>query len=170
MTGLINTLIPTMNYMANGAEFVMERGGKVLVPTALGAIGGYLVGIGPQIGAFQGLTSGALYSWVLRPISQFISNHEGERPEQIHKNTKVFLYTAGTATEVALPLFLTKTIGTSILTVLASLSPKAIQWLIIPSTTKEYTIWKGILVTIAPAIAQHLIETLRKEDKKQKRS
>jgi hypothetical protein len=71
----INThFIHGLNALANAADRLARAGGRVIVPTTLGAIGGWMAGVGAP-GAFQGLTSSLVYTRILSPAGNYQSKY-----------------------------------------------------------------------------------------------
>lgn len=173
---------PTINHALNAVgvagEYIIENGSKTIIPGALGAMGGWLTGIGGARGMFQGVATGSLYAYVLRPMGRYISNNtvkgtsaEEERDkDRISTKASYFWYTAGAVADVALPILATYYAGDYVLSTAGSYLPGFLGRMITPNQNLEYTVFKGILVNIVPAVTQFAIENLRKENERQKRS
>lgn len=159
-------MVSLLNGAVDVLEFGLKKFGLVAAPAALGAIGGRLIGAGARLGALQGVVSGALFSWTLRPIGKIIEENRGKGRNQIHSNTANFLWLAGKVVQFAVPVLVTVYAGERILNAAAGLLPLSLKWLaaVDPSVGQYNTVARAILVNVAPACAQHLIEWLRGAD------
>lgn len=161
VSGASKFIIHTLNAASDAGWTVLTCGGRVIAPTALGAIGGWAVGYGASMGAFQGFTAGLLYSRVLTPVATFLKKHRGNGDDQIHPSTVDFLRLVGAVSEVAIPIVLTQKYGEVVLNRLAIALPTSIQWLAEPSSAENFTVVRGICSIVAPVIMQCYIESFR---------
>lgn len=155
------------NFLADSAEFVFKRGGRAIIPGALGAAGGWLVGVGPRIGMFQGVASGTLFSWVFVPIGKYISKHSGKGENQIHPNARNMSCTAMAVAQAVMPIYLTVNYGAAFLDKLGSRLPSMISWIVAPVSGESYTYTRGLFTSIAPVVTQFGLEWLLSRDPKQ---
>jgi len=159
------TVARGLNLMADAVSYTMKKAGKVVAPTLLGAVGGYLTGVGARLGGFQGATAGAFYSCVLIPAGSYIRAHGGNDEDQIHDNTQGLLYTVGVVSETVAPIFITMYYGEGVLNAVGNRLPESVSWLVYPAATGvAYTATRGFFTNIAPAMAQYFIEGLRASD------
>lgn len=159
MTCAINAL----NAGADCVSFVFRKAGMMTAPTILGAVGGRLVGAGWQVGALQGLISGVFYSWVVSPINAFVERNRGNDEGQIHNNTASILWYIGTIASIAVPIIVTVYGAGAIFDAAHRYAPPLLSrfFTLDPSLSTYNTAVRGLLVNIAPFIAQHLIGSLR---------
>ncbi len=164
MTSVAGYIAQASNKAADVADVVVS--GKVVIPTALGAMGGWLAGVGPQMGAFHGLAAGALHAWIVKPADQYVTSHQGTGKDQFHANTVTWIRTAGTIAEFVLPILLTAYFGEAALKAAGSKLPQFAGWIVVPATViaSKYNWWRGILASILPMPVQYGIEWMRSED------
>lgn len=161
-------MVSLLNAAADGIEFCLSRFGRIAAPTALGAIGGRLIGAGYKMGALQGAVSGAVFSWLVSPLSDLVKRNTGPRKDQIHTNTSRILRTCARVLMVAVPIFVTVYHGDAILNAAAAFLPVSWRWLVAaePAMSQYNTAVRAFLVNIAPAIAQEAIVRLKAADRR----
>ena len=129
----VNGLIArTLNAGADGFSFVTDKIQlhKTLPAMVLGGMGGWLTGIGPKLGVFQGLASNLQHSWVIKPMASYVGNHTGEGPDQIHSKATVMLTVVGGIVEIAGPILITMYIGPECIALANPYLPKAVEWVL----------------------------------------
>ncbi len=149
-----NYLIRGLNFTADVFGQTIGKTGRLIAPTAFGMAGGWLTGVGASVGGFQGCATGVTYTWLLKPIGNYVRRHTGDGQDQIHGNTEALLYLSGTVIDVALPIFLTYKFGVPVLETLSQNSPEWLAYYLAPTLASNYTITKGVLANIAPMVVQ----------------
>jgi hypothetical protein len=174
--GVSGTINNALNVAADLGETSLNFTGKglkaglnVVAPTLLGWIGGRMTGIDPKVGAFQGCLAGLSYTCIVKPGTTYVKQNRGEGPDKIHQNTCDFLTVLAIIGEIAIPILLTKYFGKAILNYGGSLLPQHLQWIVVPSASATYTVFRGFLTNIAPSVTQLSIDYLtEKSDKNRK--
>lgn len=172
-----STIISGINWLGEMAEvplkvldYSVRSSPRIIVPIALGAIGGWLSGVSWQMGALQGGTTGLLYSYVFYPIGDWIAKNRGEGPGQINFKGNAVLRVAGTILDFAGPWLFTSYCGASLLNKVGS-NVGALSFLMpVADAAEKYNVWRSILVNTSPIIAQFLLEGLLEADKAVKRN
>jgi|ERR1700722_11496454 len=159
MTNFNASVARTLNAGADLIGYLIPP--KMIAPTLLGAIGGWLVGVGPKMGLLQGIATGVTYSWVLKPIANYVSENSGPGPNQINAKACGLLAVVGAVVETAGPILVTMYIGSKCITATTPYLPSFVNWILSTEPTAEYNLFRGLFVSVAPAIAQHAIENLR---------
>lgn len=167
MTSNINSTINRgLNVGASALESIIYC--NFLPATMLGAAGGWLVGVGPKLGLFQGLTTYAFYAYVIKPSSNYVNANLGEGPDKINKNTRNILSVIGGVAGFIIPILVTRKVGPRSV---QALNPYLLKWnktifgsqpaTELATQSKKYTILQGFKVNIAPAAVQYSIENIR---------
>ena len=167
MSSSVNSIIVAgLNFCGDTAAFVVKTSGEIAAPALLGAIGGRILGLGTGTGLLQGVVSGGLYKFVIRPATNYVSKNTGKanEPNKIHPNASVFLQVLGAVSEFAVPIFVTMNYGRAILGGVSSFLPSSLQW--IGDAGCGYSPGWGIALNFAPAAAQHSIAGLRESVRK----
>jgi hypothetical protein len=157
----MTSIASVLNTVADTAIYLFPH--NAIAPTLLGGVGGWFMGVGPKMGLLQGVASGVAYSWVIKPAGKYIEQNSGEGKDQVHETTRIFLNVLGTVLEVAGPIFLTMLVGSKCIESVTPYLPSTISWVLSTEPTQEYTLFRGLLVGISPAVAQHVIGFLRSE-------
>jgi hypothetical protein len=170
--GTLNAYINNgLNGMSNFGIFILNKSGTLVAPAVLGSIGGWLTGVGSQIGLFQGLTSGVYHVMIHKPVSTYVANNEGNGKDDIHPKTARFLQLIGLVAGIAVPILITYYCGAGVMNKISSKlgDESYAKWLIGSEGTRDYSLVTGIAVNIAPALVQHWISWWRDEDETNKR-
>jgi hypothetical protein len=182
MTSNINSTINrALNAGASALESIVYF--NFLPSTILGAAGGWLVGVGPKMGLFQGLSTYVFYASVIKPGSKYVNANIGDAPDKINDNTREVLALIGAIAGFAIPILVTKKVGPRCIKSLDPYMPKWKKTIVGTEPTtelaaqpitqlakqpKEYTLFRGVLVNIAPATVQYGIEFARELNAKSK--
>lgn len=145
--------------------------GNLVPSTVLGAAGAWLTGVGTQRGIFQGAVSSLYYTLIQKQAIKYLqANTKNNDPNYISSNAGAFLYGVALLSSIAIPVILTKSYGHEAMKKLSDqFSPESVvnTWLLGPSaTTREYSYFWGVAVSVAPTIVQHTLHFWRAEDKK----
>ncbi len=118
------------------------------VPSIIsGAAMGWLVGVGPALGVFQGLTTSLGKVFLIKPILYYVSTHKSINPD-----TKEILGIVLKILEIVSPIYLTLHKGLECIESAKPYLPKLITWLKSNGSTAKYTFFKGVMVKYAPTI------------------
>jgi hypothetical protein len=167
MTGINGYAIRAMNLTADMTEAVFSRSYKTIIPTSLGAIGGWMANVGAPMGGFQGCCASLMTSWILRPAKVWVDNNSGRTDDQLHENTRNVLYVAGTIAEIAVPVFLTLHFGERIMSKIADHAPALLHNLLAPALAENYSVMRGLLVNILPPLVSLYIEGCLENQKRE---
>ena len=175
MTSNINSTINrALNAGATALESIVHF--NFLPSTILGAAGGWLVGVGPKMGLFQGLSTYVFYASVIKPGSKYVNANLGDAPDKITSNTRETLALIGAIAGFAIPILVTKKVGPRCIKSLDPYMPKWKRPILstqpgtelatqpitqLAKQPKEYTLFRGVLVNIAPVTVQYGIEIAR---------
>lgn len=150
MTSINSVVAKTLNSAADVTGYAFEKTKGVIVPAAWGALGGWVVGVGAPMGAFQGAVMGGLHSTVVRPLSRYMDAHTGQGADEIHPNACAMLKVASVLVELALPILVTAHFGYSSLLSLSNHLPGGLGELVHPGALSDYTPLKGIFSGLLP--------------------
>lgn len=157
----------SLNAFASASEYCFNRGGTVIAPGVLGAMGGWLTSIGVGRGLLQGVVSGTYHAVIHVPIANYVAKNTGEGEDQIHRGTAYFIGAIGTIAGVAVPIIFTAYCGNTIVDGALAYFPADgnIRWVLESGNSRSYTLIRGALVNISPALVQYWISAWSEVDR-----
>jgi hypothetical protein len=163
------TINSSVNYVLNAGGlagfYLLKNVGTVIAPAILGNIGGRMIGIGGHIGLMQGAASAAYHTIVHVTIQSHVNRNEGD-PKQgkISPKSARFYRGMGMICTIAVPILFTWYFAPRVDAFCKSMPEGIVKKLVYSEKTKDYGLLTAISTSIAPAVAQHLISFLRKEE------
>lgn len=165
------TINRSLNTITSATSYILEKGDVIIAPAVLAYVGGWLTGVGSQIGIFQGTVSGIYYIVIHKPCANYIKKNEGKNPDNLQPETVKMLNVVGVIAEIAVPIVLTSYCGSAVTTKALSYLEEGgmLKWILTSTPSRSYTWMMGLLVNIAPTVCQHFISAWREEDEASKK-
>ncbi len=169
----VNSFNRALDYVGSGGASLVSSvfSGNILPSAVLGYTGGWLTGVGTQLGLFQGVVSSFYYTLIQKRAVKYLElNTKDNDPNFISSRAGYFLYSALVLSALTIPIFVTMSYGDTVMKKLSnSTDPDSFinRWVLGSSEmTREYNLYWGIGVSIAPSILQHTISMWRSEERK----
>lgn len=162
ISGVINR---GLNGIGEGSLYVLDSVGSFIAPSALGYIGGWVTGVGVQVGILQGLSSAAYYRLIHIRFQKYIDKNTGDGADEISQRTAYFFKGIGIIASIAMPIVFTFYTASYANRAAASLTEGGLaKWLFTSTPTRPYTFVAGFVLNWCPTLVQHWISFCRNVD------
>ncbi len=150
-----------MIYLINSCSNLISKFNisEIVAPGAVGAIGGWATGIGPQRGFLQGVVTGGYNIVVLSKLKYFIdskTDFTSKDSAKLSYTSNTYLRIAGLISSLVVPLIFMQKYGDFTLLKIANVLPSAVAPFVLPQGT-SYSYKLGVYTNIAPGILSTLL-------------